>query len=60
MNYTKKIQTTINEKFLQEKQLRAKYAESYTANVNHEMRTPLATILFFLAYVIKFIELQKQ
>ena len=35
-----------------EQQLRSKTSESYTATISHEMRTPLETILFFLAYVI--------
>ena len=46
----------MNERLLQEKELQAKHAESYSANVNHEMRTPLASILFFLPYIMKFIE----
>ena len=35
-----------------EQQLRSKTSESYTATISHEMRTPLETMLFFLAYVI--------
>ena len=44
----------------QEQQLRSKTSESYTATISHEMRTPLETILFFLAYVIEALKKMKQ
>ena len=48
--------STFNEKYLQEKQLQQKQAESYAANINHEMRTPLASILFFLTFLLRFVQ----
>ena len=44
---TKKVNQLINEKHIQERQHIAKQAENFTSTVSHEMRTPLATILFF-------------
>mmetsp|Transcript_25398 Transcript_25398/g.31784 ORF Transcript_25398/g.31784 Transcript_25398/m.31784 type:complete len:85 (+) Transcript_25398:1206-1460(+) len=52
---TKKICSRIGEKRLMEEQLRAQQAESYTATLSHEMRTPLASIMFFLDFILKFI-----
>ena len=42
-----------------EQQLRSKTSESYTATISHEMRTPLDTILFFLAIVIDMLKTMK-
>ena len=33
----------------------AQQAESYTATISHEMRTPLASAIFLLSFIIKFL-----
>ena len=49
---TKKIWAKVEKMRTQELQQQAQQAESYTATLSHEMRTPLATALFFLKSIM--------
>ena len=45
----------MNNKQLKEDMSIATQGENYIARMNHEMRTPLASILFFLTYLLDFV-----
>mmetsp|Transcript_22843 Transcript_22843/g.30455 ORF Transcript_22843/g.30455 Transcript_22843/m.30455 type:complete len:91 (+) Transcript_22843:224-496(+) len=44
----------INEKLTEEKQLQARQVENFTSTVSHEMRTPIASVLFFATRLNEF------
>ena len=45
---TKKVHSRINEVALEEVAQQAQLSENFTQTVSHEMKTPLASILFFV------------
>ena len=50
---TKKIRSRVEKMRTQEYQQQAQQAESYTATMSHEMRTPIASALFFMRSIMK-------
>ena len=52
---TKKTLSNINNKLYKEKDELAKQIESYSSTVSHEMRTPIASVMFFIKYIIDFV-----
>ena len=52
---SKKVVQMMNNKQLKEDMSIAMQGENYIATMNHEMRTPLASILFFLTYLLDFV-----
>ena len=51
-DYTKKMKAKIAKAELRENIMQAQQAESYTANISHEMRTPIGSTLFFLQTIV--------
>ena len=57
---TKKILGRIENMKNLEFQQQAQQAEGYTATINHEMRTPLASMLFLLRHLINSKDIKKK
>ena len=50
---TKKIRNSILKMQNQEKKMQKEQSENFTSTVSHEMRTPLASILYFVMLLMQ-------
>ena len=48
---TKKVRSRLNSKLAKEKEQQVQHAENFKSTVNHEMCTPLESILFFVRQI---------
>jgi len=53
---TVKVRAKLRKMKEQEKKQTAMQSSNFTSTVSHEMRTPISTMLFFLAMVIKILQ----
>jgi len=56
LDVTKKMKAKFNAKLAAEKAFLKKLAENFTSMINHEMQTPLASMLFFIIQIERQLE----
>ena len=56
LDVTKKMKAKFNAKLAAEKAFLTKLAENFTSMINHEMQTPLTSILFFIIQIERQLE----